>query len=373
MSKYKATSDSFTQDSKTLTQKYFISNDIYSEELEKIFFNSWLCIGRSEQLSSPGKYIKVDIGNESAIALLDNNNKYQAFYNVCRHRGTRLCNQEEGELSNSIQCEYHAWTYDLEGNLIGAPHMDKVENFEMKNYGLKSIEIVEWEGFLFIHLGKPAQSFHEFFEPIIDKFSKWEMGKLTSIKKISYEVNANWKIIAQNYSECYHCALVHPELNQQSSYLSGMNDLTEGPFLGGYMDLEKTSLSISGEAVAKPFDKLNSLDLKRVYYYSIFPHMLLSPHPDYVMVHTLWPQSVTKTKVTCEWLFSGVKNKNPEFNPLDAINFWDMINLQDWKICQNTQLGIQSKSFTPGPYSSQESLLAAMDNEYLRVMRRKNI
>jgi Rieske 2Fe-2S family protein len=125
---------------------------------------------------------------------------------------------------------------------------------------------------------------------------------------------------------------------------------------------------MSGRACAAPLGNLSGEELDRVYYYSIFPSTLLSLHPDYVMVHTLWPRSVGRTQITCEWLFSPEALAEPGFDAHDAIDFWDMTNRQDWAMCEISQLGAASRAYSPAPYSGAESLLAAFDRELLRAL-----
>jgi Rieske 2Fe-2S family protein len=183
-------------------------------------------------------------------------------------------------------------------------------------------------------------------------------------------VQANWKLIVQNYSECYHCPLVHPALADLSDYTSGQNDLVDGPFLGGFMDInhEGGSLTMSGQACALPIDGLPVEDLDRVYYYAFFPNMLLSMHPDYVLIHHLWPQGPGRTRIVCRWLFHPTAIAHPDFNPDDAVEFWDMTNQQDWHVCELSQLGVASRAYTTSPYSNRESLLVAFDREVLKAL-----
>jgi Rieske 2Fe-2S family protein len=191
------------------------------------------------------------------------------------------------------------------------------------------------------------------------------MSILQPAKRIEYDVRANWKLMFENYSECYHCPGVHPMLSKVSPYDSAENDLAEGPFLGGSMKINQgKSLSMSGNACALPVGKIENL--QRVFYYSIFPNMLLSLHPEYVMVHQLWPQSPERTLIVCDWLFHPDAFGRQDFRPEDAIEFWDMTNKQDWHVCELSQQGISSRAYTPGPYSSRETIPAAWDEYYLR-------
>ena len=216
---------------------------------------------------------------------------------MCRHRGTRLCEEAAGQL-RAIQCPYHAWTYALDGRLIGAPHMDDVPGFDKADYSLHAANLALWEGFIFVNLARSPASLAETFAPLAGKFSHWNLPQLRSAKRIEYDVRANWKLIFENYSECYHCPGVHPMLSKVSPYDSAENDLCEGPFLGGFMSITKgASLTMSGNACALPVGDIKSEDHHRVFYYSIFPNMLLSMHPDYVMVHQLSPQSADRTLI----------------------------------------------------------------------------
>jgi Rieske 2Fe-2S family protein len=229
-----------------------------------------------------------------------------------------------------------------------------------------------WEGFIFVNLANDPTPLEEVFAPLAGKFSHWNLPQLRSARRIEYDVRANWKLIFENYSECYHCPGVHPTLAKLTPYDSAENDLCEGPFLGGFMPITKgKSLTMSGKACALPVGDTKGEDGNRVFYYSVFPNMLLSMHPDYVMVHQLCPKSPERTIILCDWFFhpaaAGVTD--PGYNPEDAIEFWDMTNKQDWHVCELSQRGIASRAYQPGPYSPRESIPAAWDREYLRHVR----
>jgi Rieske 2Fe-2S family protein len=173
-----------------------------------------------------------------------------------------------------------------------------------------------------------------------------------------------------NYSECYHCPVVHPQLEKLSPSDSGRNDLSEGRFLGGYSVLRESaeSLTTSGTRTRPAIGNVGGENLNRVYYYTIFPSMLLSLHPDYVMVHYVRPLAADRTHVVCDWLFDPKTIGDPAFDPSDAVDFWDMTNRQDWHVNELTQLGMGSRAYTPGPYANAEGLLSAFDAHYLSVM-----
>ena len=231
-------------------------------------------------------------------------------------------------------------------------------------------QLAEWEGFLFVSLAPDPEPFPTAFAPPTDKFAAWHLPELRAARRIDYEVRSNWKQIIENYSECYHCPSIHPQLCRLSPPTSGRNDLGEGPFLGGYSTLNRPagSLTMSGQTIRPPLGEVAGEDLGRVYYYAIFPNLLLSLHPDYVMTHTLRPLGAGRTQVACEWLFDPATMAGPGFDPSDAVEFWDLTNRQDWEVCELAHLGVGSRAYTPGPYSHAEGLLDAFKREYLRRM-----
>lgn len=351
---------------KSMSRKYFVSPGIFAEEQEKIFAKQWLLVGHQSQIPSAGDYFVQRVNGESLIVIRDKSRKIHGFFNVCRHRGSRLLEDDCGNRT-AIQCPYHAWTYGLDGRLLGAPHMDEVAEFEKADYPLHRVNLGLWEGFIFVSLANKPQPLEKWFAPLKGKFSHWNMSILQPAKRIEYDVCANWKLMFENYSECYHCPGVHPQLQKVSPYDSAENDLREGPFLGGFMKINAgKSLTMSGNACAAFVGKIENL--QQVFYYTIFPNMLLSLHPEYVMVHQLRPQSPERTLIVCDWLFHPNAFKRKDFNPQDAIEFWDITNKQDWHVCKLSQQGISSRAYAPGPFSSRESIPAAWDNYYLRQL-----
>jgi Rieske 2Fe-2S family protein len=365
---FRKTDDTFAPGATTLPQRYFISSEVFAEEQAAIFSAQWVLVGHQSQIGQPGDYFVQEVAGESLIIARDREGTIRGFYNVCRHRGTRLCEDRSGH-SSTIQCPYHAWTYGLDGRLIGVPHMESVPGFDKADYSLHAVNLGVWEGFIFVNLAEDPMPLEKWFAPLAGKFSQWNMPRLRSARRIEYDVRANWKLMFENYSECYHCPGVHPMLSKVSPYDSAENDLTEGPFLGGFMKVNKgKSLTMSGNACALSVG--DGDDLQHVFYYSIFPNMLLSMHPEYVMVHQLWPQSPERTLILCHWFFhpDAAAATDPGYNPNDAIEFWDMTNKQDWHVCELSQLGIASRVYQPGPYSPRESIPAAWDREYLRCL-----
>jgi Rieske 2Fe-2S family protein len=250
--------------------------------------------------------------------------------------------------------------------------MSDVAGFDRADYPLKEAAVATWDGFIFVNLSpqKTAADFRELFAPLIGRFDSWQVGSLRTARSIRYELACNWKLVFLNYSECYHCPLVHPQLEKLSPSDSGRNDLSEGPFLGGYSELRTsgTSLSMSGRSEREPIGEVAGALLDRTYYYTLFPSMLFSLHADYAMVHYCNPLAVDRTEVICAWLFAPHEMQRPDFDPTDVAEFWDLTNRQDWHLNELTQAGMGSRAYSPGPYSNAEGLLNAFDRYYLECM-----
>jgi glycine betaine catabolism A len=373
MSTFVPTVESYVQGARTLPQRYYLDAAILDDEWRRLFTQRWLCIGRAAQLAAPGSFIVANIGAESVIVVRDRKSpsRLHAHFNVCRHRGTRICTQATGEFAETIQCPYHAWTYALDGTLLRAPTMQDVADFDRTKYALVAVAVAEWEGFVFVNLAAEPEPFAEFFAPVWQRFQRYNLSELKTVRRIEYDVQANWKLILQNYNECLHCPTIHPMLAKVLPFTSGANDLIEGPFLGGFMEIAppNESATVTGRRCGPLVGDLAGEELHRAYYYSLFPNMMLSLHPDYVVTYMVWPVTATTTHIVSDWLFHPRAIADGGFDPSGAIEFWDVTNRQDWEICEQSQLGIASRAYQPGPYSPRESIPAAWDRTYLSAMR----
>ncbi len=355
---------------RTLPRDYFVSPEIFATERERIFFRQWLLVGHVSQLESPGSYFLFDLDAESVIVLRDGAGEVRAFHNHCRHRGSRLCQEHAGQFGATIQCPYHAWTYTLDGALRNVPAMTEVAGFDVHDWPLHAVAHAIWQGFIFINFAKQPVAFADALPALVDKFPHRRADELKSVHTKTYEVETNWKLLFHNFSECYHCPTVHPLLNKLTPFRNSENDLEEGPVLGGpmWMTNPEGSMSIGGARCAAPFEALSAEERARVYYYTLFATGFVSFHPDYVLVHRALPLAIDRTRIVCDWYFHPNAISTPGFDPSPAIEFWDLTNRQDWTLCENTQRGVASRAWTPGPYSELESQLAAFDRQYLRVM-----
>jgi glycine betaine catabolism A len=359
------------QGQRTLPQEFYLSQEHFRAELSTLFLNRWLCVAHSDDISEPGQFLNLRFGSESILLIRDHQNVLRANFNVCRHRGTQIIESPCGKLGKTIQCPYHAWTYSLDGNLVGVPDEKELEGFCRSEHSLHRAAVHELGGLVWLHAGHHPSDFASEYSETLSRFQPWQIEKLKFGGKREYQVQANWKLILQNYSECYHCAPVHPRLVELSAPTSGGNDLVDGPIMGGYMDLrpQAESMTCTGRRSGPLISGLDTQRQQRVYYYVSFPNMLLSLLPDYVMIHWLTPVTIEQTRIECRWYFPESPVSQREAGFATAIDFWDQTNREDWHVSELTQLGVASSRYTPGPYSNREAMSAALDRYYLQQLQ----
>lgn len=341
---------------------FYTDEELFRKELDELFCRSWLNVGREEQVADVGEFFTRTIGDESILVVRGTDRRPRAFYNVCRHRGTRLVEESVGERLRSIVCPYHGWTYSPEGRLVGAPHTEPLIDFDKETYGLHPVRLESWGGFLWANPSAEAPPLQEDLGRFFAKFRRFSFESLRLGARKAYEVEANWKILVENYQECYHCAPVHPDLNRITPYFGGevrdyfVDGAARAPFSGGFMEFAKdyTSMTASGYTNRPALVGMTEEDRHRIYYYTVFPNVFFSLHPDFLMVHRTWPITPTHSRIECEFYFEPATMVAPDFDPNDAVGLWDLINRQDWAVCERSQKGMRSRVWTGGRYSEQE-------------------
>jgi len=232
--------------------------------------------------------------------------------------------------------------------------------------------VAEWHGWLFANASGDAPPFEEHAGNLEDLVRNYGCEELVVAARHDYQITANWKILAENYHECYHCSSIHPELCEVSPPTSGGDNLEpEGAWIGGPMDLYEgvETMSLDGKSHAPNLSRLAEGQDRTVYYFQLFPNLLISLHPDYVMTHRLLPLAPGRTAVECEWLFSREAVEQEGFDPSYATDFWDITNRQDWHACEAVQRGVSSRGYRRGPLSPREDavyqLITMVANGYL--------
>ena len=337
----------------TLPGRYYYDSTLYEQEQQRIFSRLWFCAGHTSALVGHGSYLTLMLGGESVLVVRLSDGTLRAYLNVCRHRGARLCTEEVGRLKGSIQCRYHAWTYGLDGRLLGAPNILTNTEFDRATYGLYPIKLEVWEGLIWLNLADdPLPLEAQVREPIIERFGDYapfagyDLGGLVIGKTLTYEVQANWKIIIENFMECYHCGPMHPEFCQLlPGFRSGsIYEGDEAATLAASVE----AFSMTGTSSRPPLKGLLPGDERHYYGIVVNPNVLLNLLPDHVVFHTVEPQGPEHTRVTCSWLFDADIAAQPDFDPMDAAELFDLVNRQDWEVCELTQQGMHSRAFAHG-------------------------
>lgn len=349
----------------TLPGRDYWAPEVFEIDRERIFHSMWVCVGREEAIPGPGDYFVRDVIDESLIVLRDQGSHLRAFYNVCRHRGSRLCDAE-GSLGSAIRCPYHSWTYSLEGRLIGTPNVGKVEGFDREDYPLHAVALETWQGFIFVNLSPSPPPLKEQLEPPVLEYSRYGMDALRMGPRIVYEVAANWKIVHENYNECLHCPGVHPELVKlvpiyRRGIVGEMN-----PY-GATLDKGVRTFTPDGASKRPPLRGLMAEDRQRYYGVTVFPNLLLNLLPDYVMAYTIYPMGPERTAVVSEYLFDPSTMALEDFDAGDAFEFWDLVSRQDWAVCERTQKGVRSRSYKSGVYPPQDRYVYEFNQQYLKA------
>jgi Rieske 2Fe-2S family protein len=330
----------------TLPGRYYYDQDIFEQEQEHLFSTSWVCVAKSDTLPVPGHFLVTTVGVESVIVTRAQDGSLKAMLNVCRHRGARVCVAEQGR-AKTFQCRYHAWGYGLDGELLSAPNMEEDPDFDRAEHGLHPVALTEWAGFIWLNLSDHPGSFAEQLGFYYDRFVRYQVETLKVGRTIEYDVKANWKLLVENFNECCHCGPAHPELSAQvPSFKAG---IVSG-YLGGGALFEDgiESLTVTGKTNRPFFPGITEADRRNYYGMTLRPNVFLNLHPDYVLIHIMRPMAADRTKITCHWLFTPEAIAQPDFEPEGAVDFWDLVNRQDWEICELTQQGVRSKSYRDG-------------------------
>ena len=341
---------------RTLPGRAYTSPDVFDWERRRFVEGAWFCVGRASSVTDAGSQWCVRVGSESILLVRDERAALHAFFNVCRHRGHELLPEEARGRGRSIRCPYHGWAYRLDGTLRNAPRFDDVEGFEPLDHGLVPMGVAEWHGWVFVNVSGDAEPFDRYLGNLDELVRPYAPERLQVGARRDYVVAANWKIVNENYHECYHCPSIHPELCKVTPPDSGTNFVAEGAWVGGSMDLREhaQTMSLSGESGGVPLPGLTAELLRRVLYVGIFPNLLVSLHPDYVLTHRISPLSPGQSRIECEWLFPPEVAEQDGFDPGYAVDFWDITNHEDWRACEAVQRGVSSRGYRPGPLATQE-------------------
>jgi glycine betaine catabolism A len=359
-----------TEMQRTLPASAYLSDEVHERERERIFAREWFCIGREEHLPGVGHFVHVEVAGESLLVVRGRDGVIRAFHNVCRHRGSRLVMDDppvetptgpSGRFKGSIVCPYHAWTYSLTGELRAAPFLRDDDGLCRRDLSLYPVCADVWGGFVFVKLidgdrddDAGSASLLDQLGAMPDRLARYPLSELRTARRITYEVGANWKCIVENYNECYHCGPVHPELCEVVPVFKERG--------GGDLDWSRgvphrdgaTTFTLAGTTHRSPFPGLDEDERVRHKGELVYPNLMLSLSADHVAAFRLRPRSASLTIVECDFLFHPAETARPDFDPSDAVELWDLVNRQDWRICESVQRGMSARVFRFGYYAPME-------------------
>jgi Rieske 2Fe-2S family protein len=339
----------------TLSGHYYTDPEVFAAEQREVFEKMWFCAVRSSDLATWGQWQQVEVGRESLIVIRGRDGQLRAFLNVCRHRGAKLCTEERGEVKRNLQCPYHAWTYGLDGKLVAAPNLTKMPDIDRTAYGrLVPVHLREWLGYAWVCLADEPPSFEaEVLGAAVERLGdlesveRYEVDDLEVGRRIRYDVKANWKLIIENFMECYHCATIHPELTE---VLPEFADGYAAQYYVGHgaeFGEEVAGFTVDG---SEGFDRLPGVadDQDRRYYaITIKPNVFVNLVPDHVIVHRMFPVAEDRTVVECDWLYS----KEVVVSGRDvsrSVELFHRVNEQDFEACERTQPAMSSRAYRNG-------------------------
>jgi Rieske 2Fe-2S family protein len=343
----------------TLAGKYYTSAEVFTAEQNHIFENMWFCAVRCQDVAEAGQFKNVQVGRESVLVVRGRDGVLRAFLNVCRHRGATLCTESEGQVKRHLQCPYHAWTYALDGKLFAAPNMGALKGedgvgIDRVRYGLIAVELREWLGYAWVCLADEPPSFEldvigEVTTRLDDPaaIDHYGIDELRVGHREVYDVKANWKLIVENFMECYHCATIHPELvdvlPEFAAGLAAQYFVGHGAEFGPEID----GFTVDGTA---GFDNLPGIseDQERKYYaITIKPTVFVNLVPDHIIFHRMYPLAADRTIVECDWLYTGDVVADDR-DVSRSVELFHRVNQQDFDACERTQPAMSSRAYRNG-------------------------
>jgi Rieske 2Fe-2S family protein len=341
--------------SRMLPRAAYVDPAVFEWEQRNVF-SGWICVGHAGDLNGVGTQRAVGSGANGVLLVHGDDGTIRAFANTCRHRGHELLECGASAKRRNIVCPYHSWSYRLDGRVRNAPGFSDTDGFDPDEFGLAELRLVNWHGWLFTDPSGEDADFTNHVAGLEAVIGPYRPEDLTIVDRHSYELATNWKVIAENYQECYHCSTIHPELSRISPPTSGENLELAGSWMGGWMSIIEgaETMSLTGKSGGVAIQGLSEHELHSVMYLVGYPNLLVSLHPDYVMTHLMTPLAVDRTHVECAWAFPKDVAAQPDFDPSYAVDFWDLTNKQDWAACESVQRGLSSPHARPGPLAPDE-------------------
>jgi phenylpropionate dioxygenase-like ring-hydroxylating dioxygenase large terminal subunit len=375
----------------SLEQPFYTNQHVYELEWNAIWKKYWLFAGTTAEIPKAGDYFVYTLNNDSIIIIRGSNGQVYAHYNTCRHRGSLICLQERGNTPKLI-CPYHQWVFDKDGSLLKARLMP--DDFDRSTHGLHPVHVRVAEGFIFISLANEPPDFSKVMEDYTPFLKPFKVDKAKLAYSKTYQLRTNWKLVAENFRECYHCGPAHPEYCsaviganlresvdevlaerqaawQQKGLATNMVDFENDsyhfairyPLRPGVL-----SYSLDGKAVAKPMGDHQDFDAG-VLGLVAYPNFWMDAVSDYMWTMRLTAVSPSRTDIHLTWLVDGSAKEGEDYTLDRLTDFWRITGEQDWELCENNFRGIESSHYQPGPYAPVELEVARFVDWYVERMR----
>jgi glycine betaine catabolism A len=343
----------------------------YERELQRIWYRNWIYVGRSSDLADRRAFRTFELGNQTLLLVRDDGGELHGFHNTCRHRGAALCRESEGVLrSGAIICPYHAWTYNLHGDLLRTSSKSHAHGFDMADFPLYKINVREWSGFIFVALTDSPPAFERLFDLPLNRLDAWSLEELVVGHVLLKSIHSNWKIFWENYNECLHCPGVHPKLsNLVPIYGRGLLEERDDPnwtehaadpdpkYKGG-LRRGAATWSLDGKLSGAAFPGLSEEDLHAGHIYMTgLPSIFIVGHADYVRVVRLLPLGPEQTELRVEYLFSPQTLADPKFDMRNIVEFTNLVMTEDADVCEINQRGLRASPHVRGVVMPEEYVI----------------
>ncbi len=353
---------------RTLPGHDYHADEVWQVERERIFGRRWVYVARVDALAEAGDCLAVEVGGEGILVVRGRDGALRGFHNVCRHRGAQLCDEGAHRLKGAIRCPYHAWAYAHDGSLIGTPNVaeDEVPRAELS---LWPVHVDTWQGFVFACLAEQPEPLLDWLaaqEGDVLGFARFGLEALRTGHRTVSEVGANWKILIENYGECLHCPTVHPELVQVVPvYRSGA--VYEEGRAGVALADGGDSFTLSGRSSLPRLPGMGEEEAGQYFGAVVLPNMFIDVTGTSAIATNMIPRGADRTTIVTEYLFTPEAIAAPGFDPLEVVEFSELVARQDYDVCERVQRGVRSRAFTHGVYAEKDDDLHAFNARYLEL------
>jgi len=344
----------------------YASPEWYAREIERVFLKEWLFVGRADQIPNVGDYVSLDILEAPVILVRDQQERIRAFSASCRHRGTRLVSGQGN--CKAFRCPYHAWTYSLQGELLGTPEMKRTKDFDRSQYGLLPIRLESWDGFLFINFEPDGISLSQFLGDLPETLAGYRFSDMVCTRVVGYDLACNWKVYVENAMEVYHVAFVHQKTIEETLPTSVWDTVpSRGSYINLYGAAPGSLALLEGDVGFAPIEGLGEKELGGSYIPLIYPNTMLGVTVDCAWWLQILPTGPERTRVNVGSCFPRTTAARPDFAEVAERYYkrWDTTIPEDNWISELQQPGLRSRLNRPGRYSYREELVHHIANYVL--------